>query len=50
MTAPEENPPADEDRTESAGNTGTLAAATQDNDPSDPLGPLNRVTEDGDDS
>lgn len=50
MTAPDDTTPADDDATERAGNTGTLAAATQDHDKSDPFGPLNRITEDGDES
>jgi hypothetical protein len=51
-TAPDETTPDDDanDKEAAAGNTGSLAAATNDADTSDPLRPLNRITEDGKDS
>ncbi len=45
MTTPDDGR-IDDDKDEAAGETGALAAASQDGDDSDPLGPLNRVTED----
>ena len=49
MTGPDEKQQPDE--TETAGNTGALAAASQEDDAAgDPLGPLNAVTEDDDES
>ena len=46
MTTPENRKDEDE-TTERAGNAGALAAASEDHDEAgDPLGPLNRLTED----
>jgi hypothetical protein len=48
MTTPDETQDED-DTTGRAGNTGALAAASQEpEEAGDPLGPLNRVTEDED--
>jgi hypothetical protein len=47
MTAPDENTPADE-TPDGAGETGALAAASEDHDGGDPLAPLNALTEDSD--
>ncbi len=46
MTSPEQNPT---EEPEGTGVTGALGAASTDHDDSDPLGPLDRITEDGDD-
>lgn len=45
MTTPDDGH-IDEEKDDAAGNAGALAAATHDGDDSDPLGPLNRITED----
>ena len=46
MTHPDDADLSD-DKTEAAGETGALAAAsTHDDEAGDPLGPLNRITED----
>jgi hypothetical protein len=46
MTAPDSDPAAD-DLDQAAGDAGALAAASKNDDPEgDPLGPLNRITED----
>lgn len=45
MTTPDDRPT--DDHTDAAGETGALAAASSEDDAAgDPLGPLNRVTED----
>jgi hypothetical protein len=46
MTAPDEDPVAQDDAT---GETGALAAASRDDVVTDPLGPLDRLTEDDQD-
>ncbi|MCW2681211.1 MAG: hypothetical protein JWM62_2612 [Frankiales bacterium] len=45
MTSPDDGK-IEDDKDEAAGNAGALAAASQDGSDTDPLGPLNRVTED----
>jgi hypothetical protein len=45
MTTPDDDQPT-EDTSQATGETGALAAASRDEDAGDPLGPLNRLTED----
>lgn len=47
MTGPDQTQPA-EDIDQAAGEAGALAAASRDGEESDPLGPLDRITEDDD--